>query len=277
MWRDCPHKWKLTYVDKASPFKESINFLFGTAMHEVLQEYIKVMFSESIAAADELDLKKMLLERMKALYVESKEHKEFSLYTTKEEMAEFYGDGCEIIDFFKKHRGDYFSKRGYTLVGVEVPLNVRINDHINFNGFLDVVIRDDYSGKIKIFDFKTSARGWMGAAKKNENKISQLVLYKNYFSQQYNVPVENIDVMFLILKRKLFEKSEFPQKRFQKIEPASGRITIKKVMVGVTEFLKECFDEHGNILTKEQPKLPSPKNCQYCEFKTLPKLCDRKK
>ena len=276
MWRDCPHKWKLNYVDKVASFNDNINFLFGTAMHTVLQEFIKKMYAENINAANELDLYKMLLEKMKGLYNESKLNKDFTEFSSKQEMADFYNDGCRIIDYFKSHRGDYFSKKGYSLIGVEVPLEVPVTDNIMFRGFLDVVIKDDFNGKIKIFDFKTSGWGWRAAVKKSETKTAQLVLYKHYFAKQYDIPVENIDVMFIILKRKLYERSEFPQKRFQKVEPPSGKITIKKVAAGFDHFVTECFDKSGKPFKKAHLKKPSKKNCQYCEFKDLPKYCDRK-
>ena len=49
---------------------------------------------------------------------------------TKEEMIEFYNHGLLIIDYFKKHRGEYFSKRGYKLIGCEVPIEVELKNNI---------------------------------------------------------------------------------------------------------------------------------------------------
>ena len=44
LWEQCPYSWKLTYVDKAIPFTDNIYTMFGTAMHEVLQEYLKMIW-----------------------------------------------------------------------------------------------------------------------------------------------------------------------------------------------------------------------------------------
>ena len=44
LWCQCPYSWKLQYVDKALPWTDNIHTLFGTSMHEVLQEYIRVMY-----------------------------------------------------------------------------------------------------------------------------------------------------------------------------------------------------------------------------------------
>ena len=65
LWEQCPYSWKLQYVDKALPFTDNIYTLFGTSMHEVLQEYLKVMYSKSIKEADKLILDEELEDRMK--------------------------------------------------------------------------------------------------------------------------------------------------------------------------------------------------------------------
>jgi len=44
-WDKCPWMWKLSYVDRLSTFTDNIHTLFGTSMHEVLQEYIRVMYT----------------------------------------------------------------------------------------------------------------------------------------------------------------------------------------------------------------------------------------
>ena len=56
MWDSCPHKWYLTYVENKQPYQASIHTVFGTAMHEVLQSHLTVMFEESAAAADRVDI-----------------------------------------------------------------------------------------------------------------------------------------------------------------------------------------------------------------------------
>jgi len=56
MWASCPHKWYLTYVENKQPYQASIHTVFGTAFHETIQDYITVMYNESGAAADRMDL-----------------------------------------------------------------------------------------------------------------------------------------------------------------------------------------------------------------------------
>jgi len=277
MWATCPHKWKLSYIDDLKVFTESIHMLFGTAVHHILQEYLTVMYADTAVAADALDMPEMLRKKMGELYLESKKSDNFIEYTSKEQMLEFYNDGLEIINYFKRHRGDYFSKKGYSLVGVEVPIDIKLGETMNFVGYLDVVIKDDLSGDIYIYDFKTSTMGWRDTVKKDEAKTAQLILYKKFYAQQYNIPIDQIHVEFIILKRKLMEYSDFPQKRFQRVEPASGKVTVKKITQNFQAFMDDCFDGDGNYILKEYTKLPSPKACKYCEFAKDKALCDKNK
>ena len=118
LWCQCPYSWKLQYVDKALPFTDNIHTLFGTSMHEVLQEYIKVMYTSSIKEADKLILHEELEDRLKKNFMEIKMRNGGEDFCSKDEMTEFYNDGLRILEFFKRKRGDYFSKKGYELLGI---------------------------------------------------------------------------------------------------------------------------------------------------------------
>ena len=275
-WVQCPHKWKLKYIDGYGQFTDNIYTIFGSSVHSVLQTYLTLMYSESIKKANELPMEEMLMLEMKKNYIQAKEKFEGVNLTNADEMNEFYLQGCEMIDYFKKKRSMYFSKKGYELVGIERPLNYKLPKNINFVGFMDVVIKDTIRDRIKIIDIKTSTMGWNKWAKADKNKTNQLLLYKQFYSKQYNFPLDKIDVEFFIVKRKLYENMDFPQKRIQVFSPASGKPSINKVIKRLDEFISDGFDNDGNHYIKEYRKEPSTKNCKWCEYKTKPDLCDRK-
>ena len=168
LFNECPHHWKLRYVDKIAKFESNIHLLFGTAMHEVIQHYLDVMYEDTIKKADEIDVDKMLMERMKVGFVKAKEE-EGKEPCTIDDMKEFYVDGVTILDWFKRRRGDYFSKKGYKLIGCEVPIEYDLPKGITMVGYLDIVIHDTLSNTIKIMDIKTSTRGWNKWMKKDTN------------------------------------------------------------------------------------------------------------
>ena len=170
-----------------------------------------------------------------------------------------------ILDFLKKRRGDYFSKREWKLLGCEIPLNVKLKGKIRMIGFLDVVLQHS-SGRVKILDLKTSTMGWNKYVKADKIKAAQLLLYKMFYAEQKFVAPEDIDIEFFILKRRLYEKAEFPQKRIQKFVPANGKVSLNRARQMLDNFVKTTFDEDGKYIVENLKATPSKKSCRFCEF-----------
>jgi len=265
MFSECPHRWKLNYVDDLRIFESNIYLIFGTAMHEVLQKYLEVMYYDTAKRADMIGLDRVLREKMVEGFKHAEEQ-DGKPPCTKEELQEFYEDGLEIIDFFKKKRNFYFNKRDYELIGCEVPIEVDLQKNIKMVGYLDVVIKHKPTGMITIYDIKTSTKGWNKWMKKDENKTQQLLLYKQFYSKQYDVSMDNIDVEYFIVKRKLYENVDWPQKRVQTWAPASGKISMNRVANRLGNFLDNAFNEDGSYNTEKLFPEPSKKACRFCEF-----------
>tara|TARA_B100001123_G_C15286592_1_gene1015838 strand:+ start:555 stop:1388 length:834 start_codon:yes stop_codon:yes gene_type:complete len=275
MYNQCPYRWKLNYVDKMRVSESNIYLIFGTAMHEVLQYYLEIMYDESAKKADELDLNGMLKDKLIEQF-KIAEESDGKPPCTKEELNEFFEDGIFIIKFFKNRRDEYFRKRDYKLIGCEVPIDVDLKNNVKIIGYLDIVLKHVPTDSIKILDIKTSTMGWNKWQKADFNKTSQLLLYKQFYSKQYNHPIDKIDVEYFIVKRKLWEKAKFPQKRIQKFSPASGKVSMNKLATSLNNFLTEAFTDEGEYdIKNEFKKLPSTKNCKWCEFKDRPDICDR--
>jgi len=280
MYETCPKHWELAYAKGLRTFSQSIHTIFGTAMHETLQHYLTVMYEKSVKEADALDLNGMLKQQMVDLYKEavSKMDDHFS---DKFEMNEFYDDGVAIIDWFKKKRGAYFSRKNEELIGIEVKIYHPVdedNDNIMMLGYLDIVIRDKRDGKITIIDLKTSTMGWNKYQKADKTKTSQLVLYKKYFAEQYGYDVDKIDIKYMIVKRKLIEGAMFPQKRITEFAPASGKPTRNKLAREIQGFVESSFNLDGSYnLEKKYPAIAGKNNkhCKWCEFKDQYDLCPR--
>ena len=266
MYNECPMRWKLNYVDDLRIFESNIYLIFGTAMHEVLQKYLEVMYYDTAKRADMIGLDRVLREKMVEGFKQAEES-EGKAPCTKQELQEFYEDGLEIIDFFKKRRGDYFSKRDYELIGCEVPIEVDLQKNIRIVGYLDIVLKHKPTDIITIYDIKTSTRGWNKWMKKDENKTQQLLLYKQFYSKMYNHPIDKIEVEYFIVKRKLWEEAMFPQKRVQKFVPASGKPSMNKVAKRLELFLETAFTDDGKYVTDKIFALPSKKACKWCEFR----------
>ena len=277
MFRSCPKKWDLQYRQGNYISEPSVHAVFGTALHETLQNYITVFYEKSGAEADRIDVETYFQDKLGEVYRKEYEANKKVHFSDPIELREFYEDGLEILKFFKKKKGSYFGKRGWYLIGCEIPIQLSPHpEHKNviYKGYLDLVLYHEPTNTFKIIDIKTSTRGWNDKAKKDEIKQFQLILYKQYFSQIYNVPVDNIEIEFFIVKRKIWEESEFPQSRIQLFSPASGKIKLSKASKAVSEFIEEVFDKNGKYYDGSFPANPSRNNCLYCPFNKK-EFCDK--
>lgn len=266
VWATCPHQWYNSYVLNLNPYSNSIHTLFGTAMHETLQNYLTVMFENSGAYADTtIKLDQYFQDVFIKLYQEHYE-KTGQHISSAVEMREFFEDGKAILEWFRKKRSKYFTNRGYRLVGIELPLLVNVSNNIFLKGFIDVVIYDTDLDKLYIYDIKTSTRGWSDKEKKDEKKTAQLLLYKEFFAKQYNFDVEKIEVEFFIVKRKIFETDDFVIPRINQFKPASGKGKRRKAVDNIERFVTDCFDSVGKAIEKPYTKIVGESSCKWCPY-----------
>ena len=274
IWANCPHQWYNSYVKNLNPYSDTIHTIFGTAMHETLQHYISVMYTVSKAAADREDITGIFQEKFvsiyQAAYEKSKTH-----FSSAAEMREFYEDGISIITWIKKKVGILFTTKNTKLLGIELPILIKVSNNLYLKGYIDFVLYDTIDNKVYIYDIKTSTRGWSDREKKDDKKIAQILLYKEYFSKQYGFPVDNIEVEYFIVKRKIWEEAEFPIPRVQSFKPASGKNKRSKMMDSFGEFLQDCFDESGKIKDKSYIKNVGEDSCKWCPYFET-EFCDRK-
>jgi len=280
-YQKCPKSWELKYVKGLREYDDNISTIFGTAMHETIQDYLEVLYNQTAVAADNMDLQELLTEKMRSEFLNSRE-KRGKDPATQFEMIEHLEDGIEILKFLKRKRAKYFLRRKYRLVGIELPLDINAsseNDHVAMRGFLDVVLEDMEASRLIILDLKTSTRGWNKWAKQDKTKTSQLILYKEYYSRQYKYDIDRIDIKYLILRRKIDVDSMFPAPRIQSFVPASGKPTRNKVLKELDHFIGHSFDndtgerlDHGKYPAIAGKRF---KNCKYCQFKDRDDLCPK--
>jgi hypothetical protein len=277
IYSQCNYQWYLTYIKKESSFKPSIYLVYGTAMHETIQTYLQTMYDQSIKVADEIDLSKLLEERLVANYKESISENNNEHFSTKEELKEFLSDGQITLDWFKKNRGKYFSKKNTELVGIEIPILQPVLEDIPnvlMNGSIDFIIYDKILKKYTIYDIKTSTKGWTDYEKKDQTKINQILLYKRFYSKVMNVSEESIDVMFFIVKRKVFNHPDFPTYRIQEFVPSNGKRKVQEAINDFSNFIRECFTPEAKYNT-ERLYAKNINSCKFCPYNDKPELCNK--
>ena len=108
--------------------------------------------------------------------------------------------------------------------------------------------------------------GWNKYQKADKTKTDQLLLYKHFYGAEKGISLDKIDVEYFIVKRKLYEGLDFPQRRVQTFSPASGKPSVNKVITNLNQFIDQSFINGEYNTDHTYIKTPSKKNCKWCEF-----------
>lgn len=262
-WFKCPHSWYLDYVKGLRTREVNLNLTFGNAIHETIQHYVKTLYTEGLVKATTLDIRSFFID---AFVTEVHENK---IKATEPEIQEYVEDGINFLNEFIQAsvRLQHFPADKYEFLGVEDELKMPLLNNTEYFGYIDLVLKEKATGRIKIFDFKTSRMAWTDSQMEDLSKTSQLVLYKALYSRKHNVPITMIDVEFFIIKRKLYENCRYKQSHVQIFHPDASQAEVTRVVDHFTQFLSECFKPDGTYNEEiKYPKIPGKlkKNCRYC-------------
>jgi hypothetical protein len=271
MYSSCQEQFKLNYIDKLGISNANIHLIFGSAMHEVIQHFLDVMYNVTKKQALQLNLEGMLQDKLVEHFKKEKEKMGEDDPCTKEELQEFFQDGKLILEYFRNKLDKLYSKTGFRLVAIEQVLNAEIKPGVHFIGFIDILLEDLSTNEYIIIDLKTSTKGWSQYQKSDKTKISQMLLYKKFYSDKYDIPLDKIKVEYQILKRKIFEGADFPIPRISKFVPANGKPSVNRAWNDFKLFVDSVYGEGGEIIQENFPPNKG-KACDWCEFKTR-KLC----
>lgn len=271
-YQKCPKKWELKYKEGNYIPDPNINLIFGTAIHEAIQEYLETLYNKSVSEAENLNLKSILVEQMRKEFEKSKKEIRESEYFDEDEnpashieMKKYLMDGEKILKSFKSNRTDHFNTQKTDLVGIELQVEHNLDEKIDYVGYLDVVLRNKKDGSYKIIDLKTSKEGWDKWKKKDKLKVNQLVSYKAYYAEMLETDPDNIDVEYIILRRNL-SNNYYRQSRIQTFSPPDGSITRSKVRDQIKEFIEETYNSDGSRKDKEYEPDPGKFKCCWCPF-----------
>jgi len=269
--------WHYQYNNKLVPFTSSIHTIFGSAMHETIQEWLEVLFHDQVKKANEMDLNSLLYAKMVQAFKVARAQAKGTLDPgiNAKVLQEFYLDGKHILDYLKKNRAGYFSTKTMELAGVETLLYQEITPGVMFKGLVDLVFYSPLADTWTIMDIKTSTSGWKDYQKKDDKKIAQVALYREFFSKQFNIPVEKINVEYFILKRRVPVNADFAsmQKRVQEFRPAIGPRKSKQFRETFTQTLKDMLNEDMTFKDHSQNTTPEKFACTYCDVGKM-KLCN---
>ena len=229
----CKRKWELQYLRNIAPYEPSIHAVFGSAFHETLQNYLDVMYNDTAKAADEIDTNAYLYERMSKNYKKQKMQNGGEHFSNADEMNMFWLDGKHIMEFIKKKRRGYFSKKNTYLAGIETLLYQEIKPGVYFKGYID---------------------------------LFQLLLYKVFFAKQFNVPIEKVNVEYFIVKRRVPVEADFAamQRRVQEFRPTAGKIKRGKALSAMNSFIADVLNDKNEYIDKSYHCTGDRSPCWHC-------------
>lgn len=265
-YNKCPKLWELQYLRGSVPFKQSIYTCFGTAMHETMQEWLQVMYHDKVKSAMDMNVDQLLYSNMIKAYKAGKAQNGHEHFSSEKELTEFWIDGKHILEFLKKKKNAYFTTKNMQLAGIETLLYQEIKPGVVFKGLIDLVFYHPNTDRWTVMDIKTSTRGWSANQKKNPNLTAQVVLYKEFFSKQFDIPKDKIDVEFFIVKRRVPKDAEFAaaMRRVQQFSPASGPRKTKQVLESMNKFMDDVLDENNQFIDKEYSCSSPLGKCSNC-------------
>jgi hypothetical protein len=254
----CNHKFLIEYVLRLSKPVKSIHMYFGSAIHDSIKKGLE----------DGSDLESRI--------------SEFK-YKFKKDMMDNMADSFEInsLEEFTK-QGVHIIKtlsiesimKKYEIIAVEKFVNDKLYGNFFFNGYIDVILRDKKTGRYVIIDWKTSGAPWDEEVMKQEKSlISQMILYKYFYSKKYGIKIEEIDCKYVILNRLK-----------NKVNPSEGYGEIQSVEIDSNEAeIEEILDEFAKSVRdiyirkkfeKSKLKKKNSPACFFCPYKDGHKLCN---
>lgn len=192
----CPFKYKLLYEDRIKQ-PGNLFFAFGTAIHAVCEGQLletKLPEEERKTTSQwKAFFTKVFVKEMKdnlPVYKFSQDDKKFALDLTNQGKA-LVG---YVLPELRKKFGNF------ELVNAEEKLYEKIEGYdFKFKGFIDLIIKTE-DGKHHVLDYKTCVY-WDPKKRRDTMTLYQLILYKYFYAQKYNIPMEDVEVHFALLKR----------------------------------------------------------------------------
>lgn len=188
---NCAYGYKLTYID-AMPRENNFYAEYGTLIHECLEKY----FSGEL---EMYDLSKYYEDNYN-LVVKTPPP------PNPPGMNERYKkEGSLFFDLF------YFDKSDYEILLVEDKIDFNLTDSIKFVAKPDLVLKEKATGKIILYDYKTSAP--FRIDKRNGKEIVDNKKIDGYYTQMFtytyalrnykDMPIDEITLWFPRMDRKV--------------------------------------------------------------------------
>lgn len=196
--------YELVNIKRLKPWKNSPDTLFGTLIHNSVQD---VLSDKRTAEEASAHLKKVW-------------GRLFTLFKLDPKFKNHGAIGEKITLYIKGFLTRTYGK--FTVKHIEYKIKKKLDDFPqDFKGYIDIVIQLE-NGKYIIADFKTANSVYYFEQYRDKIKDYQIILYKKFYSELENVSLEDIETSFIV-----FEKTLESKKPVQIIEVGSSPVKMK--------------------------------------------------
>jgi hypothetical protein len=243
-WKECSYRHKLQHVLKIDLGKPGPLMDFGTAVHASCENFLKTRVMD-VSIATNL---------IKSVWEKNKDIEGFELST----IDKFIKEATDILADVPKWMDESFPN--WEFIDAEHYLYEPIDGHPHaFKGFIDGVIKCNSSKNkpiIWLIDWKTTSWGWSMDKKTDDMIKSQLILYKNFWTNKTQTNPKDVRCGFVLLKR-----AAKPGNHCELISVSVGDVTTNRSLKIVNNMLSSV---------KRGIAIKNRSSCTYCEYKDTP-------
>ena len=250
LYDSCQYKHYIEYIhfDKR-PDDKSIYNVFGSAVHDAIDDVLHCKADIDTAwISVGKKIAKFGKKNTKFVYI-----KQGIKYEQDIDYKEFVKQALMIYRSFFDYLDKNFSD--YKFINSELRLYEKIEGtNMFFKGFVDLILYDPKTDMYHIFDYKTTKWGW-DKKKNSDTKLKyQTTLYKKFFCQKYEIPLEKVKTHYLFMKR-------LPSKTKPEVIVIQTESSGLKKIDNATEWLKKQVR-----LAQKGMRFKNRSNCTFCPW-----------
>ena len=205
IWKECPWKHKLMYIDKIETYENNPYAEFGTIVHDTIEQYLKTGEMDTSMVEPKLreSWDKHGFDTAEYIQKVTAQRKKFDIRYRHEKFDSWVESANNILqsipDFMSQNFGDW----EYVAAEEQLYESIKGQD-LNFKGYIDAIIKSKINGKEKywVVDWKTTGpRGWYQDKRRDFLTQAQVGLYKKYWAEREGIDLRSVGCGYALLKR----------------------------------------------------------------------------
>jgi RecB family exonuclease len=264
-YAECARKWYYRYVCAAVEDEPSSASVYGTAVHAALEDFHGEFPQPS--AQDEAAMRARIVVYVNWAFERFRDQfetaVEFELQRRRAlRTAERY------VDWLLAEA----ARAPFTVIGREIPINLEL-DGFDFVGFIDRLDRDDRTGTVSIFDYKTGSIATSAAEYRDEVRRFQDFQLPFYYWARTAAGDRVARLALIPLKDALLDVVPISLEVVAAASPegkrngaASGTITVSDLERARTRMIEICRELSSGSL-QHFAVTTDPDACTYCAYR----------